>query len=200
MAAKPKLYTRLTRSVAGLASYSSLWLGGDHLLLVSSTGYSETYARIMLSDIQALFIIPTGRRLWWGITWGVLAGICGIRVGVSLGYGMRPVGSAIFLAVALIALALNWLWGAGCRVLVLTGVQNTKLPSLTRRRKTRAVLARLQPLIAAAQADRPAAAVASVPASEATPAVPAPQPAGEPASTIPPTPPAAEPPPAAAAP
>lgn len=184
MAAEPKIYTRLTRNAGGLGTYSSLWRGSDHLLIVTSTGYSESYARIMFSDIKAFFITPTGRRLWWGLAWGLIAAIAGIRVLISIGYREPPIISGIFLVLSALALGLNSWWGGGCRVHVMTGVQNTVLPSLVRTRKTRAVLAELQPLIMAAQADRVASRVE--PVASAASAEPAPSPlAAEPVAAPP---------------
>lgn len=185
MSTEQTTYTRLTRNAAGVGTYSSLWLASDHLLIVSSTGYSETYARIMLSDIKAFFLTPTGRRLWWGIGWGLIAAISGIRLLILLGYRELPVGSGIFFAVSAVALILNWRWGGGCRVHVMTGVQNTVLPALIRLRKTRAVLAQLQPLIMAAQASRivaPAEPVPATPAAEPVAPAPPPEPAAPPPS------------------
>lgn len=172
MAAGPKIYTRLTRNAAGLATYSSLWRASDHLMVVASTGYSETYARIMFRDIKAFIVTPTERRLWWGLVWGLFAAIFGIRVVMLIAYGDPPIGSAVFLGLSALALSLNWAWGRGCRVHVMTGVQTTALPALVRIKKTRAVLAQLQPLIAAAQADRMATHVepagATTPPSDGT--------------------------------
>lgn len=185
MASQSKVYARLTRNTAGLASYSSVWLASDHLLIVSSTGYSETYARIMLSDIKAFFVTPTGRRLWWGLVWGVIAGVSGVRVLMTFGYGGFPIASGIIFVLSAAASALNWTWGGGCRVQVMTGVQNTVLPALVRRKKTRAVLARLQPLIVAAQADRVAPRSEHVAAPIAAEAGPTAQPAES--APVPPT-------------
>ncbi len=192
MPTEPKTYRRLTRNAAGVGTYSSLWLASDHLLIVASTGYSETYARIMLSDIKAFFLTPTGRQLWWGLGWGLIAAISGIRLLFLLGYGEPPIGSGIFFAVSALALILNWRWGGGCRVHVMTGVQNTVLPSLIRLKKTRAVLAELQPLIMAAQANRviaPAEPVAA--AAPNAPIATAPTTPGEPPPTTQPSEPVA---------
>ena len=175
MAKTPKVYTRLTRNAAGVAAYSSLWRAADHLLVVSSTGFSESYARIMFRDIKAFFVIPSDRRMWWTITWGLPLGIAFIRmVLVALG-GEWPIGSLVIFAIGLIGLVWNFALGAGCRVLVMTAVQTSPLPALVRIKRARKVLAELQPLIASAQADL----VATAPVSE--PAVsPAPSPSPEP--------------------
>ena len=50
-------YRRLTRSRAGVGSYSSLWLGADHVMQLSSTGYTESYRRFYFRDIQAIFLV-----------------------------------------------------------------------------------------------------------------------------------------------
>ena len=62
----------------------------------------------------------------------------------------------------------NHLLGEGCRVVMVTAVQQEKVPSLSRLPKTRRVLAELKGLIEAAQADlgrEPAGPVAEVEAS-----------------------------------
>lgn len=174
MQTEPSPYTRLTRNTAGVSTYSSLWLGHDHLLVVTSTGFSETYSRIMLSDIKALFVTATSRHLWWGAPWAVIALVSAIRaIMVFVGHDV-PVFSGFFLVVSAGALALNVAWGAGCRVHVMTGVQNTVLPSLVRIKKTRAVLEQLQPLIIAAQANRAVAAAGQTPPPPSVSAAPLP--------------------------
>jgi hypothetical protein len=154
MAKTPKLYQRLTRNSAGLGSYSSLWLAPDHIMIVRSTGYNESYSRVQLRDIKAVFLTRTRRRIWWAIPWGVIAAWSGAVVILSLVQGQPPIVSAIFLGLALGALAWNHLLGPGCRAHVVTGVQSAELPSLVRMKRARAVLLlKLEPLIVAAQAD-----------------------------------------------
>lgn len=179
MAKAPKLYTRLTRNAAGLGSYSSLWLASDHLMIVRSTGYNESYTRIQLSDIKAVFLVAGGRRGWWALSWLIVFGWSAVFFILGLSGRDVPYVSGIFLALGTTGLIWNQLLGPGCRAYAVTGVQTAPLPSLVRMKKARRVLARLEPLVAAAQADlvlAPAAVieppVASAPATEA----PAPQP------------------------
>lgn len=153
MARKPKLYTRLTRSTAALASYKSLWLGSDHLLVVHSTGYTEEYRRIRLRDIQGFFTTPSERRNSWSLVW-LFLGICsGIVAGASWSMGSRPIWSVVLLVIAAIGCLWNFLLGPSCKVYVVTSVQTVQLPSIVRRGKAKKVLARIELLIAAAQAD-----------------------------------------------
>ena len=191
MARPPKAYTRLTRNAGGVGVYTSLWLGSDHLMIVTSTGYTDNYARLQFSDIKAIFLTPTNRRSWWALWWGVPACIGGVALLVALVSGETPVFSAIFFAIGAIGLGWNYYLGAGCRAYVVTGVQTAKLSPLVRLKKTHRVLARLQPLIAAAQAHlvRPPAEPAS-----ASPAMPAGEPPVVALPPIPEAPAAPEPP------
>lgn len=170
MAKAPRTYTRLTRRTGSVATYQSLWLAADHLLVVTSTGYTEEYRRIRLSDIKGFFITASDRRLYWALPWGAVALLSGGSMVITLTQSGKPVFSAIFLALSLAVLLWNHLLGPGCRAYVVTGVQTARLPSLNRRPKTRKVLGRLEPLIVAAQADlvparAPAADAAAAPSA-----------------------------------
>jgi len=153
MAASAKPYLKLTRNTVGLGRYSSLWLAPDHLMLVTSNGYSEDYARVELRDIKGFFVTETERRGWWTTAWGILAVIWALVIFASVIDKEWPVISLLLLVLTLGAIAWNHALGAGCRTYVVTGVQTAVLPSLVRTRKVNRVLARLQPLIEAAQAD-----------------------------------------------
>lgn len=148
MPSEPRIYTRLTRNTSGLGTMASLWLADDHLMIVRSTGYTEDYARLLLRDIKGFFVTPSERRLWWGVTWAIVAASSGSVLASS----EIPVVSPFFLALALVMFIWNHLLGPGCRVHVVTGVQTAELPALVRMRKARRVLDRLQPMIEAAQA------------------------------------------------
>jgi hypothetical protein len=151
MAKTPRIYERLTRPAASVASYKSIWLTADHLLLVNSTGYSEDYQRIQFSDIKGFFIIPSDRRLLWHVPWVVAGLFSSVFLANTLFSGKQPVYSGTILALSLILIACNQLLGPSCTAFVVTGVQTALLPSLVRLRKTRRALARLQPLIAGLQ-------------------------------------------------
>jgi|CZKI01.1.fsa_nt_gi hypothetical protein len=159
----PRIYERLTRPATSVASYKSLWLAADHLLIVSSTGYTEDYQRLQFSNVRGFFVIPSVRRLLWSIPWGIMALVSAGFLGTTLYSGQRPTVSGSFLAVSAVLLLWNHLLGPSCSVFVVTRVQTARLPSLVRRRKARRVLARLQPIIAGFQAG-------VAPAQEAAPA------------------------------
>lgn len=203
MARTPPLYTRLTRNATGVGSYSSLWLASDHLMIVRSTGYNENYSRLQLSDLKGVFLTATERRLWWGIFWAIFTVLGGTVMAIALVTKETPIVSVFFFALGVIGLVINHRLGPGCRAYVLTGVQTAELPSLVRFKQAQRVLARLQPLIAAAQAHLVVAppAARAVPARlEATPTTAETAPVAGGAEAVPlpeaPTPPAPPPPPA----
>jgi hypothetical protein len=153
MAAEPKLYTRLTRDASGVGTYSSLWLAKDHLMIVTMTGVSESYSRVELRDVKGFFLTSSHRRALWALPWTVMTVISLFVVLTNLAPGDRLYSSPFFLGIGLTALAWNHFLGAGCKAYVVTGVQTAQLSSLVRMRKARKVLARLEGVITAAQAD-----------------------------------------------
>lgn len=160
MATAPKPYSRLTRNASGIGSYASLWLGDDHLMIVTSTGYSERYARLQFRDIKGFFVTASERRYIWGAVWGIVTAIWVTVVIVQLVNRNTPVFSAIFLGLSAIMVVWNHVLGPGCHLFAVTGVQTVQLPSVVRLKKARRLLGRVQPLIEAAQADLVVAPVA----------------------------------------
>ncbi len=155
-------YQRLTRARtrAGFAvvsaARSSLWLGTDHLLCVVSTGYSENYKRFYFRDIQAIVIQKTERRKVWNWSLGTPLVIC-LAVWFFDLFIFRDIrlsgvltGTVTTLAFAL-PLAINNALGPTTIGYLRTAVQTEELPSLSRLRRVRRVLARLRPLITQAQ-------------------------------------------------
>jgi hypothetical protein len=153
--ATPPRYRKLPGRAAGVASYTTLYVGPDHLLQVYSTGYSETYKRFYFRNIHAVALARTGAGSTIAIVAGVLTGLSllltiflslpGGNVGGAVSFGIVTV---IFTAVLLFNLAL----GPTCRCRIHTAVQTERLPSLNRVRRALKVIRQIQPLIEAAQA------------------------------------------------
>jgi hypothetical protein len=132
-----------------------LWLGDDHLLQVEAAGgYSETYKRFYFRDIQAIIIQKTK-------TWFVANTVLGVLTGLFLlwGISVHDEGGRIFLGfmTGLLGLFLlvSLLRGPSCVCFLKTAVHMEELPSLRRRRNAERVLARIKPLIEAAQGPLP---------------------------------------------
>jgi hypothetical protein len=149
-------YHRLTRArrrpgiaVVAISSYS-LWLGLDHLLLIESNGYSETYKRFYLRDIQAIIVRRTDARRTTNIVLGVLAGLL-LLIGLLIGEMSATITfGVIALITCLTPLLINVLLGPTCLCQIRTAVQTEDLP-IRRIGKARKILQRIRPLISEAQ-------------------------------------------------
>jgi len=156
-------YQRLTRArlrragvFTAVATRSSLWLGKDHLLCIDSTGYGEDYKRFYFRDIQAVTLVATKRRWIWNWVLGAPTALCVIWWSIHFASASSVPPGDVILASGMIAffalpLLINNLLGPSCACQLRTAVQTEDLPSLSRLRRSRKVMDRLRPLIAAAQ-------------------------------------------------
>src|SRR4051812_42726740 len=130
-----KEYQRLTRSRARSAagiftiSRSSLWLGKDHVLVVETSGYAESYKRFYFRDLQAITLWQTKGWLIGGIVTGacaLLSGWIAYASGEQISAWISGIVGGIFLLSAL------YFFGGGptCRCQFRTAVQTEELPSL----------------------------------------------------------------------
>ena len=176
------MYRRLPGREAGFLSYSRLWLGPDHLLLVRTTGFSEEYKRFYFRDIQAIITRRTERREILNV----------ILVFVVIVFAVFSVfaeaGGRVFCLVMiggiLVGLLVNWLRGPTCVCHLSTAVQSEELSPIKRFRTVQKVVGQLKPRLEEAQGPlapellQPRPPLVSSATSTATP----PQPAGQPAS------------------
>ena len=123
------------------------------MMMVTSTGYTEDYARVMLRDVKGFFVTPTDRRMWFRVGWGICALLFLAGTAVGVASNTEPYFRGFFLFFCTVVVIWNEALGPTCRVSVVTGVQTARIPSLARRKKAVRVLAQLRPLIEAAQAD-----------------------------------------------
>jgi hypothetical protein len=138
------------------ATSSRLWLGRDHLLLVDSNGYAETYKRFSYRDIRAITLTRTNRRAVWNcVMLGFAAGLGALALSLGgVGGAILASVAGLFVLLSLINVAL----GPTCVCHITTAVQTDELASLHRIPRTLRVLARLRPLLVAAQ-EQPAAGI-----------------------------------------
>jgi len=148
-----KTYRRLPGRQSAPFSVATLWLAADHLLLAEVQGYTETYRRIYLRDIQALVVRRTHRRAVWTVILGVPALLL-----AALTAG-QPGGWRIFWSVPLVfvvtALAINVLRGPACRCQVFTPLGPVEVGPLRRLRWARQAIAVLRPHIETEQGTLP---------------------------------------------
>jgi hypothetical protein len=143
-------YRRLRGLGTSAFEYVRLYLGPDHLLMVSSSGYTETYKRFFFRDIQSITVRKSNLGKVWNIVWGVLFWIFGLAVALDTG------GDAMYFwlgvgAIFLILLVWNIGRGPTCVTQITTAVQTRTLTPLNRLRRARQVIAQLKPFIETAQ-------------------------------------------------
>lgn len=147
-------YRRLPGRGTGVGEASRLFLADDHVLVVTATGFSESYRRFHLRDIQSI----TARRT---VTWAILNGAFGfilfwMVIGLaSSADGADALGWSIAAGFFLALLLFNLVRGATCVCEIHTAVQSRRLSSVNRVRVARKLLARLRPVIEAAQGSLP---------------------------------------------
>jgi hypothetical protein len=114
---------------------------------VDLEGFTETYRRFYFRDLQAVTMRTTFRRAIWNGILGVLLLIPVLEAVVD----GPNVASIFWMLLFGFFLAMNNVMGTACRVFFQTAVQTEEIPSLSRVRRTRKVLARIRPLIAESQ-------------------------------------------------
>jgi hypothetical protein len=146
-------YKKLSRQRQRLTAhgYSRLWLAHDHVLLVTSSGYSEEYRRFFFSDVQALFI----RKTRWGAGLNWMFG--GFAVLLSaMSFAVSNEGKIflwILASLCVVAAGINAVLGPTCTVNIQTAIARHPLEPLQRLRAARKVIARILPVISAAQGE-----------------------------------------------
>lgn len=131
---------------------SSLWNGGDHLLIAEQRGFRENYRRFDYADIQALMVCQSERRLTLGIVFGLCLLVGLVILGASTGnFGKISGGvlSALFGVLSLV----NILKGPGCVCELKTSVSRAPLRAITRWKQFERVLPELRAHIAKTQGE-----------------------------------------------
>jgi hypothetical protein len=154
MADSPAPYRKLPGRGSGVISIATLWEGDSHLLLVTSCPSGESYRRFFYADIQAMILRRTSR---WKITNIILGLVLLAAAAPFLATLQRPGETAVLVVAGIVAglcaffLLLNTLLGPTCTLYIQTPIRCEQLPIVRRERQARRVLARLQPLVTAAQ-------------------------------------------------
>jgi hypothetical protein len=152
----PVIYAKLPGDFRGILRRHTAWIGADHLLLVDSTRFTETYQRFYLRDIQSI-IIRRAARFAIPYYWILLAGVAVI----ALLIGLTPFRGPFFWPpmIVLAAMAI-YLYVASmfqsCTCHLITRVNKVELRGLFRRRAARRFVEMLSPRIVAAQDELPA--------------------------------------------
>lgn len=163
-----KKYKRLSLAKSFLA-VNSLWMGPDHLMLVTAHMANERYHRFYFADIQALILRKT--VAFWIINFltGAPAGVFLLWAAFYRNDTFVPV--LVFIAAIFLVLFLaNLIKGPTCDVWVQTAIQTRRIPAIDRTRRFARVMRRVLPKIEAAQGRLPAGAL-SHPLPQGSPAM-----------------------------
>ena len=165
MNAAASAYRKLPGRSIAFSGIGTLALAEDHVLEVESLLVHERYRRFFLKDIAAIVVRRTKARLWWNVAHGVL-GFGGAGLAGGLWWGGTFVKEqeprvllwvfagliAPFALFFLLLFLINSLLGPTCRChLQTTAAGWHALAAPARLRAARRLLARLTPLIEAAQ-------------------------------------------------
>ncbi len=148
---------------------SSLWLGDDHLLLVSHSFVAETYRRLPLKAIQAIVTTGTGRGRIYNRVLGAIAAL--LLVATILTGLFSPlfcIAPGSQLGVVLILILINIARGPTCRTELRTAVQTVELGALCRLKRTRKAMAMIASRIETVQGAVSAQALAELNAADAS--------------------------------
>ncbi len=146
-------YTRLPGAGWTWTGPSSAWLGDDHVLLVRGRTFLESYRRFFFNDIQGIVVRRTYLGRGWNAIWAAFALLFGL---VSLAFD--GAGLIITLSLAapfIIGLIVNIALGPTCALHIRTAVQSEQIPAISRISAARKFIARIEPLISAAQGGPP---------------------------------------------
>ncbi len=152
----PVPYQKLPGDFRGVFRRNTLWLGVDHVLLVDSSRFSETYKRFYLRDIQSIIIRATPRFVlpyYWALLFAI--GFVVLLTGILPFHASR-----FWPAVAILAGVVIYLYIASmfqsCTCHLVTRVNNVPLSSLFRLRSANRFVDIMVPYIVAAQGELPA--------------------------------------------
>ncbi|NQT92246.1 MAG: hypothetical protein HQ559_05760 [Lentisphaerae bacterium] len=149
---KERTYRPLTRNVrSGTAVLhvvrQRLWLAADHLLLTSNLGFTESYKRFYMPDIQAIVLTRTKAGFIGNILLGFFAlDMFAFALGGFL-FEWPPAATITFAAlggILALFLLVNWLRGPTCRCHVRTAVQTERVYALNRLHKARRIVESLR--------------------------------------------------------
>ena len=154
MAAPVPQYQKLPGRGLAVGESSRAYLAADHILLITATGFSESYRRFYLRDIHCITIRKTK-------TWPLLNGVYGfflfwMLIGlVSSETVDEVIGWSVAGGFFLGLLAFNLFRGPTCMCELHTAVQSRRLTAANRVGAARKLIVQIRGAIDAAQGSMP---------------------------------------------
>lgn len=142
-------YRQLPGTRRGFLFGSSVWLGSDHLLLVNSARFRETYRRFYFRDIQA--IVSAGAPRFHVSSRSALIGALWL-IGLPIVRALTPLAWIWYGAAAILVGVWAYISALhSCRTRIHTAVSSEELRSLYRNWTYRRFLEKVEPYIIQAQ-------------------------------------------------
>jgi hypothetical protein len=165
-------YTKLTGRNRGLMGYSQLWLAPDHILLLTSSRFTEEYKRFSIADIQAIVVAEIPPNIGLQVVM-VVAALAWMGLWFAVDSKFAKWFFEVTGGLALLRSISDIARGPRCRSYLQTRVSRELLEPLNRIKTARRVLATLRPMIEAVQGVlEPSSFPAPVSTSEASVAPP----------------------------
>lgn len=159
MAEQSVEYRRLPgRMLIYMANRQCLYAGPDHLLLLTTSYFTESYKRFYYGDIQAVTLQKTSTGAAWNMLLGLSLAVLVAAIAMPFlfdgeGWAVLAVFAAIFAGAVLAALVVNVAKGPTCDCYIVTAVHQEQIRSLGRVRAARKALALLQPILKTVQGE-----------------------------------------------
>jgi len=143
-------YSKLTGRNRGLMGYSQLWLAPDHILLLTSSRFTEEYKRFSITDIQAIVVteVPSNVALQAVM---IVAALAWMGLWFAVDSRFAKWFFEVTGALALLWSVFDIARGPRCRSYLQTRVSRELLEPVNRIKTARRVLATLRPMIEAVQ-------------------------------------------------
>jgi hypothetical protein len=128
------------RATIQVAVRSRLYRSEDHLLIITSTGFTEEYRRIFYRDIRYVDVRRTRSQVKQGIISAVLTGLLALTY---FAYVPGPL-VAVFCFPTVLWFVINFVRGEACQCYINTSVQTLRLPTPGRVNKVDTLIAFLR--------------------------------------------------------
>jgi hypothetical protein len=150
------VYRRVPGAGGVLFNRRRLYVGPDHLLQVTSTGFSELYRRFFFHDIQVISLHKTMTGTVVNLIFG---GLIFLFAGLATVAAPDGLFLLVFAAVFAVALGINIFRGPSCACYIQTAVQQQRLYSVNRIKRAQRLIEQLKSQLNTAQQSTAAAAV-----------------------------------------
>lgn len=132
MSATGNSYSKVPKVSGRLFTSDRLFYNSQHILVVESGYFQETYRKIAYIDVCGFSICESKTRLVWGIVWTSVSALFGIFCVVNSFQSPLLIGTT---GLAIVALGINMAMGKSYRCILSTMFSDVPLKTITRKKK-----------------------------------------------------------------